>query len=84
MGLKLFPAEALSPKVLAAWRSVMSRDEAVLIPTGGINAENVGAWWDSGADGIGVGSAVFDPAGDADETHRRAKTLVSAINRARA
>eukprot|EP00435_Cladocopium_sp_Y103_P078944 s1_g2683.t1 len=82
--LKIFPADALSPKVLAAWRSVMAPDEAVLIPTGGINAENIAAWWDAGSDGFGVGSAVFDPSGDANETHRRAELLISAINRARA
>ncbi len=82
--LKIFPAEALSPKVLAAWRSVMAPGNALLVPTGGINAENVGVWWDAGADGFGVGSAVFDPNGDLDETRRRSQALVSSINRARA
>ncbi len=82
--LKIFPAEALSPKVLSAWRSVMPPEDALLIPTGGIDAENLAEWWGAGADGFGVGSAMFDPTGDVDETRRRAETLVSAINRARA
>ncbi|WOF74579.1 2-dehydro-3-deoxy-6-phosphogalactonate aldolase [Parvibaculaceae bacterium PLY_AMNH_Bact1] len=83
-GLKIFPAEALSPKAISAWRSVMSREEAALLPTGGISAENVGEWWSAGADGFGVGSAVFDPGGDLDETRRRANSFVSAITHARA
>ncbi len=82
-GLKIFPAEALSPKAIAAWRSVMTREEVLLLPTGGINAENVGDWWAADADGVGVGSAVFDPGGDLDETRRRAHAFVSAITRAR-
>lgn len=82
-GLKIFPAEALSPKAIAAWRSVMAREEALLLPTGGINSENVGAWWSAGADGFGVGSAVFDSSGDLDETRRRADAFVSAVDCAR-
>lgn len=83
-GLKIFPAEALSPKVIAAWRSVMARDEALLLPTGGITMENAGKWWSAGADGFGVGAAVFDPCGDLDETRRRANAFVSVITHARA
>jgi 2-dehydro-3-deoxyphosphogalactonate aldolase len=81
--LKMFPAEILSPKGLAAWRAVMSRDEALLIPTGGVSAENVAAWWQAGADGCGVGSAVFDAGGDMAETEQRARTFVAALNHAR-
>jgi len=82
-GLKIFPAEALSPNAIAAWRSIMAREEALLLPTGGINAEDVPDWWAVGADGFGVGSAVFDPNGDLDETRRRADAFVSAITQAR-
>ncbi len=82
-GLKIFPAEALSPKAVSAWRAVMPREEALLIPTGGITTENVGDWWKAGADGFGVGSAVFDLSGDLEETRTRATRLVSALDRAR-
>lgn len=82
-GLKIFPAEALSPKAIAAWRSVMPREDALLLPTGGISADNVADWWIAGADGFGVGSAVFDAGGDLDETRRRAEIFVSALNHAR-
>ncbi len=83
VALKIFPAEALSPKAISAWRSVMPREEALLLPTGGMTPENVADWWEAGADGFGVGSAVFDVSGDIDETQRRAETFVSALTRAR-
>ena len=82
-GLKIFPAEVLGPKGLAAWRAVMERNEALLIPTGGVGATTVEAWWRAGADGCGVGSAVFDASGDLDETRRRAETFVAALIRTR-
>ena len=82
-GLKLFPAEALAPRVLAAWRAVLPKGEALLIPTGGINVENAGTWWAAGADGFGVGSAVFDPSGDLAVTQQRVHDFVSALQRMR-
>lgn len=82
-GLKIFPAEVLGPKGLAAWRAVMERNEALLIPTGGVGATTIDAWWRAGADGCGVGSAVFDANGDLDETRRRAETFVAALIRTR-
>lgn len=81
-GLKIFPAEVLGPKGLAAWRVVMDRNEALLIPTGGVSASTLEAWWRAGADGCGVGTAVFDASGDIDETCRRAETFVAALIRA--
>jgi 2-dehydro-3-deoxyphosphogalactonate aldolase len=81
--LKVFPADVLSPKAIAAWRSVMPREEALLLPTGGIDADNVADWWAAGADGFGVGSALFDAGGDLDETCRRAETFVAAVAAAR-
>lgn len=82
-GLKVFPAEVLGPKGLSAWRAVMDRNEALLIPTGGVDASTVEVWWHAGADGCGVGSAVFDASGDIDETRRRAEIFVTALMRAR-
>ncbi len=83
VGLKIFPAEALSPKAIAAWRSVMPREDALLLPTGGIAADNVADWWEAGADGFGVGSAVFDARGVLEETRRRAVVVVAAVADAR-
>lgn len=70
-GLKLFPADDLSPAVLKAWRSVLPLMDVPILPTGGISRETVAAWWAVGASGFGVGSGVYQPdlRGDAIETH---------------
>lgn len=60
-GLKLFPADGLSPVVLKAWRSVMPLEDVLILPTGGVSSQNAAAWWAAGASGFGVGSGVFQP-----------------------
>ena len=62
-GLKLFPAEAASPAVLRAQRAVLPADMAVLV-VGGITPETMAPWLGSGAQGFGLGSALYKP-GDA-------------------
>jgi len=64
--IKLFPAEANPPKVLKALRAVLPKETPVL-PVGGITANNMKEYWDAGADGFGLGSALYKP-GDTAET----------------
>lgn len=59
-GIKLFPAEANPPKVLKALRAVLPRNVPVL-PVGGITPGNMKEYWDAGADGFGLGSALYKP-----------------------
>lgn len=58
--LKLFPAEAASPAVLKAMRAVLPAGTKVL-PVGGVDAGNIGAWRAAGAAGFGIGSAIYKP-----------------------
>lgn len=58
--LKLFPAEALPPPVLRAWRAVLPRD-VWLLPVGGITPETMLPYLEAGANGFGLGSALFKP-----------------------
>ncbi len=58
--LKLFPAEALPPPVLRAWRAVLPR-EVWLLPVGGIAPASMPPYLDAGANGFGLGSALFKP-----------------------
>jgi 2-dehydro-3-deoxyphosphogalactonate aldolase len=58
--LKLFPAEQLTPEVLKAWRAVLPPD-VMCIPVGGITTERVSAYWNAGARGFGIGSAIYKP-----------------------
>jgi 2-dehydro-3-deoxyphosphogalactonate aldolase len=59
-GLKMFPAEALPPGALKAWRAVLPRD-ALVFAVGGIRPDNMGAYWAAGANGFGTGSNLYAP-----------------------
>jgi 2-dehydro-3-deoxyphosphogalactonate aldolase len=59
-GIKLFPAEANPPKVLKALRAVLPKNMPIL-PVGGINPGNMKDYWAAGADGFGLGSALYKP-----------------------
>lgn len=76
-GLKLFPAEQASPKVLKAWRAVLPPLLPVL-PVGGISPDNMAPWVAAGAQGFGIGSALYAPGVDAEEIGRRAQAFASA------
>jgi 2-dehydro-3-deoxyphosphogalactonate aldolase len=67
-GLKMFPAEQLSPAALKAWRAVLPKD-ALVFPVGGIRPDNMSAYWEAGANGFGTGSNLYTP-GTAAETVR--------------
>jgi 2-dehydro-3-deoxyphosphogluconate aldolase/(4S)-4-hydroxy-2-oxoglutarate aldolase len=60
--VKLFPASAVGPAFVRELRGPMP--EAQLIPTGGIDGSNAGAFLDAGASAVGIGSAIVrtDPA----------------------
>jgi 2-dehydro-3-deoxyphosphogalactonate aldolase len=76
--LKLFPAEAASPNAVKAQKAVLPKD-VPLIVVGGVNGDNIGGWLDCGADGFGLGSGLYKPGQDAEETHRKAKAFVAAV-----
>lgn len=76
--LKLFPAEGSSPAILKAMRAVLPRDMR-LLPVGGIAPDNMGPWRDAGADGFGLGSALYKPGLTAAEVGERARAFVSAL-----
>ena len=77
-GLKLFPAEAASPKVLAALRAVLPRTVPVL-PVGGIDAAAIPPWLKAGANGFGIGSALYKPGLDRAAVAAKARILVDAL-----
>lgn len=59
-GLKIFPAEMATPAVVKALRAVLPLD-AVVLPVGGITPENMAAYLRAGANGFGIGSALYKP-----------------------
>ena len=79
-GLKLFPAEANPPGVLRALRAVLPRAVPVL-PVGSITVENMGAYWDAGANGFGLGSALYRAGATAQQVRQSAAAFVAAARR---
>jgi 2-dehydro-3-deoxyphosphogalactonate aldolase len=78
--LKLFPGELLPPPAVKAWRAVLPK-ETLLIPTGGVTPANVGAYRSAGADGFGIGSALYIPGMSQEELTQRAAAFVAALRR---
>ncbi|ALM84671.1 bifunctional 4-hydroxy-2-oxoglutarate aldolase/2-dehydro-3-deoxy-phosphogluconate aldolase [Bordetella sp. N] len=58
--VKVFPAETGGPGHLAALKSVFP--QVVFCPTGGVTAQNMGAYFKAGASLVGVGSNLYDKA----------------------
>jgi 2-dehydro-3-deoxyphosphogalactonate aldolase len=78
-GLKMFPGELLPPAAVKAWRAVLPKD-TLLVPTGGVAPDNVAAYRAAGADGFGIGSALYKPGMARDELARKAAALVAALS----
>ena len=73
--LKLFPAEASPPKVLKAMLAVLPAGTSV-VPVGGIDPDNLASYWNVGAKGFGLGSALYKPGKAIDEIASDAKRFV--------
>jgi 2-dehydro-3-deoxyphosphogalactonate aldolase len=78
--LKLFPAELLAPAVVKALRAVLPKSTR-LLPVGGITPENIAAFVTAGADGFGLGSALYSAGAPAAEVRQRAQRFVDAWRR---
>jgi len=76
-GLKLFPAEAMSPAVLKAWRAVFA-PQIPLLPTGGITPEAMKPWAEVGASGFGIGGSLYRPGRPLADIRASAVEFVSA------
>ena len=76
--LKLFPAEAATPAVVRAQRAVLPKDMPLLI-VGGVTADDVGKWFDAGANGFGLGSALYKPGQTAEQVGTQARAFVAAV-----
>lgn len=77
--IKLFPAEAHPPKVLRALRAVLP-PEIPILPVGGITAQNMKDYWDAGADGFGLGSALYKPGAGAAQVAQSAADFRFALH----
>ncbi len=81
-GLKLFPGSLIGPEGLKAMRAVLPRTCPVYA-VGGAGAANFAAWIAAGADGFGIGTALYTPGLTPAEVATRARGIVAAWEGAR-
>ena len=82
--LKVFPGELFGPKIIKAIKGPIPY--AKMMPTGGVNVDNVGEWIKAGAVAVGAGGALTAGAktGDFKKITQTAKQFVANIKAARA
>ena len=76
-GLKIFPAEMITPPVVKALRAVLPPG-TVVMPVGGITTGNMRPYLAAGADGFGIGSALYKPGMPAAEVNQHAMNFIAA------
>ena len=76
--IKLFPAEAASPKVVKAMRAVLPKDSTLVI-VGGVTPESMKPWLDAGASGFGLGGGLYKPGQSPEYTLAKARAYVEAL-----
>lgn len=75
--VKIFPAEIVGVAGVKALRSVLPRDLKIM-PVGGISPENMADFARAGADGFGIGSALYKPGMTLEQIARAAERFVAA------
>ncbi len=80
-GLKLFPGSLLGPEGLKAVRAVLPQGTQVYA-VGGAGPSNFAAWRAAGADGFGLGTALYTAGLTPAEVSARAQSIVAAYREA--
>ncbi len=75
--LKLFPAEIAGSVGLKALRAVLPPD-LPLYAVGGVTPDNLSEWASAGAEGYGIGSALYRPGASAEQVETAARRFVAA------
>ncbi len=81
-GVKAFPAEAIPPHVIKAWKAVLPKEIPVLA-VGGVTPDNMKAFIDAGAAGFGIGGSLYKPGDDAAAVGAKARQFIEAMRAAR-
>ena len=79
-GLKLFPAEAASPRVVKAQRAVIPAEVPLLV-VGGIAPDNMQPYLDAGANGFGLGSGLYRPGQSPEQVGDQARAYIAGLGR---
>lgn len=78
-GLKLFPGSLIGPEGLKAIRAVLPKDLPVYA-VGGAGPANFADWAKAGANGFGIGTALYTPGLSLSEIAKRAAAIVAAYD----
>ena len=78
--LKLFPAEGAPPMVLKAMKAVLPTAIPIL-PVGGITPDKMAEYQKAGANGFGLGSALYKPGMTVDEVAENADAFNEGLKR---
>jgi 2-dehydro-3-deoxyphosphogalactonate aldolase len=79
--LKIFPAAMMGTDGLAAIRAVLP-PEAEVYAVGGVGPADFAAWREAGANGFGLGTALYRPGWDAARVSEAARAAVAACDAA--
>jgi 2-dehydro-3-deoxyphosphogalactonate aldolase len=79
-GVKLFPAELISPVVVKAIRAVLP-SSAMLFPVGGIVPGNMAPYLAAGVNGFGLGSALYRPGMSPEEVSANARLFRESLSK---
>ncbi len=78
-GIKAFPAEAIPPAIIKAWKAVLPK-EIPLLAVGGVTPVNMKAFIEAGANGFGIGGSLYKPGFDTKTIADRAKQFITALS----
>jgi 2-dehydro-3-deoxyphosphogalactonate aldolase len=82
-GVKAFPAEAIPPVVIKAWKAVLPKHIPVLA-VGGVTPDNMKVFTEAGAAGFGIGGSLYKPGSDVASVTDKARQFVEAMRTNRA
>ena len=77
--VKVFPGEIFGPKYIKAVKAPIPHVE--IMPTGGVNIDNIEEWFKMGVSCVGVGGALFK--GSLEDIENLAKEFVNKIEKIR-
>lgn len=78
--IKIFPASVMGPSGIKAMRAVVP-SEMMLLAVGGVSGDNMAEYMSAGANGLGLGTALFAPDMSLAEIRDRAARLTACARR---